>query len=132
METKADIEYTKFANEYINNGGNARLAYKAIKPKVKDSTADVNGCRLLKNTKVKAIIKKLQEDTEEKALITRAEVIDSLKRIAKKAEDGDDLTVARACWQDLGKTVAAFTDNIALSGEVKNKLTFQQVAAKKK
>jgi len=118
LATKTDIKYTDFANEYIKNGGNARQAYQKVYPNVKDTTADVNGSKLLRNAKVQDIITKLQKEIADKELVTKEEVIEALKRIAMTAEAGDQLAVARSCWQDLGKTNGSFVERQEIKADV--------------
>lgn len=55
---KNPMWWTVFATEYLKNGENASKAYKHARPRSTQSTSEVEGCRLLKNPKVLAIIEK--------------------------------------------------------------------------
>lgn len=72
----------RFADEYLIDL-NATRAYKAAYPSVtKDSTASVNGSKLLRNTKVEQYINKRQNDLQNKTSITQERVIKELASIA--------------------------------------------------
>lgn len=55
-----------FAYAYVRNGCNATAAYREIKPGVKDSTAQANGHRMLRNAKVQQFLAPLLEALMEK------------------------------------------------------------------
>lgn len=59
-----------FAIEYLTNKFNATKAYKSIKPHVKQSTAEVEGCKLLNSPKVKEIISEIRGEQIAKHNIT--------------------------------------------------------------
>lgn len=98
----------KFCNEYIKDY-NATRAYKATYPSCKkDSTANVNGSKLLSNTNIQEYIKQLQQDLTKKMNITQERVLQEMARIAfgdvrklyndygglKNIQDMDDDTAA--------------------------------------
>lgn len=71
-----------FINEYLKNSFNGTKAYRVIRPAVKETTASVNACRLLRNARVKrALDKALQREdtaivaTDRETLLTEASEI---------------------------------------------------------
>lgn len=71
----------KFCNEYIKDF-NATRAYKAVYPSCKkDSTANVNGSKLLRNAKVQQYIEQLKEDLKTQGKITQEMIIQELAKI---------------------------------------------------
>lgn len=74
-----------FADEYINNKGNATKAYLIAYPNIKkESTASSNGSKLLRNTKVSKYIADRTAELLEKAKMNQDEIIASLTRIARR------------------------------------------------
>ncbi len=60
----------RFCQEYVKLGMNGTRAYmKAYKTCKKEETAMVNASKLLRNAKVKTYIEKLQQKTEDKAIM---------------------------------------------------------------
>jgi hypothetical protein len=49
-------EQESFVHEYVRCGGKASTAYRSVYPNVKNSTSEVNSCKLLRNTKIKEAI----------------------------------------------------------------------------
>lgn len=97
-----------FCNEYIKDF-NATRAYKEVYPSCKkDSTANVNGSKLLRNTKVQEYIAELKEDLKAQGKITQEMIIQELAKIGfsdirklyteygrlKNIQDIDDSTAA--------------------------------------
>lgn len=71
----------QFCDEYLIDF-NATRAYKAVyKSCKKDTTANVNGCRLLSNAKIKAYIAERQKDLQKRTEITQDMVIKELAKI---------------------------------------------------
>ena len=94
MAVLDSIKYEIFCNEYVNNGGNARKAYQKAYPKSKDSTADVNGSKLLKNTLVKDRLSEIRDKIEKRFLqdnyiFVTSDRIDRLKDIYDNREITD-------------------------------------------
>lgn len=98
----------KFCNEYIKDF-NATRAYKEVYPSCKkDSTANVNGSKLLRNAKVQEYIEQLKEDLKAQGKITQEMIIQELAKIGfsdvrklytergslKNIQDIDDSTAA--------------------------------------
>lgn len=74
-----------FADEYIANKGNATQAYLKAYPKVKnESTARVNGSKLLTNTNVSKYIADITEELLSKSKMTSDQVIIQLTSIARR------------------------------------------------
>lgn len=70
-----------FCNEYIKDF-NATRAYKIAYPGCKkDSTANVNGSKLLRNTKVQEYIEQLKENLKAEGKITQEMIIQELAKI---------------------------------------------------
>ena len=72
----------RFCDEYLIDF-NATRAYKAAyKSCRKDETANVNGSKLLRNTKVKEYIAEKQQEMQERNKITQDTIIQELAKIA--------------------------------------------------
>ena len=70
-----------FCNEYIKDF-NATRAYKEAYPSCKkDSTANVNGSKLLRNAKVQEYIEQLKEELKAQGKITQEMIIQELAKI---------------------------------------------------
>ena len=70
-----------FCDEYLVDL-NATRAYKAAyKTCKKDETANVNGSKLLRNTKVKVYLEKRIKDREKRTEITQDRVLNELAKI---------------------------------------------------
>jgi len=112
MAILSNSKHEAFCQEYVRNKQNAKQAYIKAGYGIDGNSAEASASRLLSNVKVSERIEELKKQTEQAELVTREEVIEALKRIGMNAEASDQLAVARACWQDLGKTIAAFTDKV--------------------
>lgn len=72
----------RFCDEYLIDL-NATRAYKVAYSRCKkDETANVNGSKLLRNTKVQEYISKKQKEIEKRTEVTQDMVIDELAKIA--------------------------------------------------
>lgn len=71
-----------FIDEYIKTG-DARGSYKKVYPHVKDSTADVNGSKLLKHTKVKAYYNSQFAKMDKKRIADAQEVLEYLSSVMR-------------------------------------------------
>lgn len=75
-------KHKAFADHYLKDPNrNARRAYKKVYPKVKDSAADTNASRLLKNAKVQEYVKSIENKATENVLITNEEIFAGYKTI---------------------------------------------------
>ena len=76
-----------FADEYIANKGNATQAYLKAYPNVtKETTANSNGSRLLRNAKVAGYIAERTKETLEAQKMTGDEIIITLVSIARREQ----------------------------------------------
>jgi phage terminase small subunit len=78
---KLTEKQSRFIDEYMVNGFNARLAYMSVYPVSSESTADANASRLLSNAKVKEEISRRQEENRKKYEVTKEEVVEVVKSI---------------------------------------------------
>jgi phage terminase small subunit len=133
------IKQEKFCIEYAKSG-NARQAYeKAGYSCSKESTVDVNACRLLKNDKVKERLAELTEEVKDASIADIKEMQEKLTEIIRQqAEEevivvlskGDFMQEAQkmmkkpaikeviSAIEKLGKMQGAFTDNVNVNGVV--------------
>lgn len=73
----------RFCQEYIKLGMNGTQAYlKVYKTCKKEDTARTNASRLLTNANIQEYIKKLQEKSEERAVVTIKDIVNELSIIA--------------------------------------------------
>ena len=134
-----------FCLEYLKDF-NATRAYKEVY-KVKQKTAEVQGCKMLSNPKVSDYLKNKAEEKLKKADVSAERVIQSLVEVANrcmqkvpvmtkwgiqaieiiKDENGNeqlaqvwkfDSAWANSALEKLGKYLKLFTDKVELSGEV--------------
>lgn len=83
----------KFCLEYAKCG-NARQAYiKAGYKHKKDSTTDVNACRLLKNDKVKARLAELAEEAKNSSIADIQEMQERLTEIIRQSIEEEVIVV---------------------------------------
>lgn len=75
----------KFADYYLANGCNATKAYQDTYVKASYETAQVNGCRLLKNQCVHDYITKRQMELQEKTQVTQEYCIMNLKEVVERS-----------------------------------------------
>lgn len=73
-----------FADYYLANGLNGKQAYKRIRPNVKDSTAEVEASKYLRNPKVLEYIEERQKELQEKTKVTQEYVILNLKEMVER------------------------------------------------
>ena len=133
------VKQEKFCHEYLKTG-NARQAYiNAGYSFKKESTADVNACRLLKNDKVQARLDELREELEDNAIADIREMQETLTNIIRQAME-EEIVVVEGCGDGvseakkvkkkpsidnvikaintLGKMQGAFIDKVKLDGVV--------------
>lgn len=133
------IKQEKFCIEYAKSG-NARQAYeKAGYSFNKESTADVNACRLLKNDNIKARLAELTEEVKDASIADIKEMQEKLTEIIRqKAEEEVILVVNKGDFmqevqrlmkkpaikdvisaiEKLGKMQGAFTEKVDVNGVV--------------
>ena len=133
------VKHEKFCLEYAKSG-NARQSYlkAGYKPKT-DGAADVNACRLLKNTKVQQRLAELAEEAKNASIADITEMQQKLTAIIRQQLEeeviviesaGDFMTEARvmkkkpaikdviSAVNTLGKMQGAFVENVNLNGNV--------------
>lgn len=95
----------RFCDEYLISL-NATKAYKAAYPSCnKDETANVNGCKLLRNAKVQKYLETKQKELQEKTGVTQKRIIEELAAIA--FADATDY----AKIKNIKKTVPVYKDD---------------------
>ena len=93
IDVALSIKQEKFCLEYAKLG-NARQAYiNAGYKNSKDSTTDVNACRLLKNDKVKARLAELAEDAKNNAIADIQEMQKKLTEIIRQSAEEEVVVV---------------------------------------
>lgn len=94
----------RFADEYLIDL-NATRAYKAVYKNVKkDETASVNGCKLLRNTKVKAYLdERLAQISSEK--IADAEEVMKYLTSVMRGESEAEIVVVEGCGDGVSNAV---------------------------
>jgi len=133
-----------FANEYIANGQNATQAYLKAYPDVTEETARVNGSKLLTNTNIRAYIDAELKKIEEKAILSRDEILRLLAEGArgKMKEQKPVFNPAKGTIETVevdiapkdrmkalelaGKTMNLFTDKLDLSGDIEIKVEIDE------
>ena len=75
-----------FAQEYVKNGNNGTRAYMKAYPDCTYETAMANASDLLRNTKVKEYIEKLQAEIEDEAIMSATERMKWLTNVMKDIE----------------------------------------------
>lgn len=117
----------KFCHEYVNNGCNGTQAYlKAYKSCKTEGTAMSNASRLLRNAKVMAYIKELQEKLKDEAIMSAEErmiwLSDVVKGIQKEhisVTTDDNEVVMSEKNADLSTKLKAIDILNKMSGEYK-------------
>lgn len=104
----------RFADEYIRTGNiseSYRLAYQNVK---KETTASVNGSRLLKNAKVKSYIDKRLDELKKESIAEQDEVLQYLTSVMRGQQTektlrgaGDGLQVIDDIDVDAAKRIKA-------------------------
>ncbi len=81
--SKLTLKQQKFADEYIING-NATVAYKLAYSSVKkDTVANANGSRLLRNAKVSDYIEERMEELQSEKVADQQEILEFLTSIVR-------------------------------------------------
>lgn len=101
---------TAFVREYLKD---LNATQAAIRAGYSAKTAGSQGFDLLKKPEISELVAKHQKGLEEKALVTKEEVLNGLKLEAQAAES-DAARVA--AWGLLGKHLALFTEKHEVTG----------------
>jgi phage terminase small subunit len=83
MDRPLNIRQQRFA-EFVVSGMTATQAYIKAGYKVSEKVAGVNGCKLLENAKVKALIAKLRAPDTARAVLTKDEKREILADLIRK------------------------------------------------
>ena len=101
------IKQEKFCLEYAKSG-NARQAYiKAGYKHKKDSTTDVNACRLLKTDKVQARLAELAEEAKNAAIADITEMQELLTKIMRQEFEEEVIVFGEDGARKMKKTASA-------------------------
>lgn len=134
-----------FANEYIKNGQNATQAYiqAGYSPK-NENVAAVEGSKLLRKPNVSAYIDTELKKIEEKAILSRDEILRLLAQGArgemkeqkpmfnpiKGSFDTVDVDIVprdrMKALELAGKTMSLFTDKLDISGDIEIKVEIDE------
>jgi len=120
LSPKHDDFLQKLAQEYDSNGLNMKQAYKKLRPEVKDSTAEVEGSKLLVNPKFKAFLAEERRISSEKYDITRESVLQDLIQIDNQAKLTDNLKIRVQIAQEKLKIFGLYAPT---KSEVDSKIT---------
>ena len=127
---KAENLIRKFALTWLSNGNNAKQAYLACKPQVTDGTAEVNGAKLLVNTKVQEIIRAAQEGDSKRLNITRETLLLEYEDIKKRNREIEDKLVILSMENQaklLGLNAPTKQENINTNLNIDTKLTDEEI-----
>ena len=131
VENEMNNNQQLFADYYLANGCNGKQAYKAIHPKAKDSTAEVEASRLLRNPKVSAYIEERQKKLQEKTQVTQEYVIGGLKEVAERCLKHKPVMVFNPISKEMEqKTETLYDADGNVAGEA-GVYTFDSIGANK-
>ena len=119
-----------FCKEYISNGGNATQAYKKAYDcsKMKDKTINENASRLLKDSKVTARLKDLQEPFQKRFEYTMEQSFKkfnelqelALNRISITGVPNPDVANAIKCEENKAKLMGLYaTEKVEVNSNIK-------------
>jgi hypothetical protein len=80
----------RFCLEYVQKASNGKQAYLAVKPKVTEKTAEVESSKLLRNPKIAARVKEIQEDFYRRLAGKVANYHDSVLSVDRRVFLDDD------------------------------------------
>lgn len=124
------LKQETFCKEYISNGGNATQAYKKAYncKKMKDKTINENASRLLKDSKVKARLKDLQEPFQKRFEYTMEQSFKkfnelqelALNRISITGVPNPDVANAIKCEENKAKLCGLYaTEKVEVNSNIK-------------
>ena len=115
MPVLKNSRHERFAR-FLAKGLSQRQAYLQAGYETKtDAAADASGARLAAQPAVRARIEELAAAVADRSEITRAWVVEKVRGLALKAEALDQYSVAKACYELLGREVGAFTEHRKLT-----------------
>lgn len=104
MTTKKEAGQLAFVEEYLANGRNGKQAYKKFHPKVKDSTAEVEASKLLRNPKVQEYLQRREIELQQKLQLTTERVLQEVARLSfsdkRKLYRDDGTLKSPSEWDD--------------------------------
>lgn len=110
------VKQKMFADEYIKTG-NATQSYISAGYKARGNGAEVNACKLLRNTKVRDYIRKRNKELDKSTIADMQEVKEFWTNLLRDKEtDTKDRLKASEL---IAKTNGAFLDRIENSGIIK-------------
>jgi hypothetical protein len=84
--------HEQFAKEYVANGNNATQAVKKVFKKKDDNVSAVKGSRLLRNDKVKAVIKSIADQIPDDLLVeTHLAGLKATKKVFKNNNESGEI-----------------------------------------
>ena len=108
LRSKLNARQQKFVDYHLN-GSTAKQAYKDAYDVDNDGTAEVNGCKLLRNAKISNYIKAIQEQTQKETIATRTEILEGLTKVFRlgvvAVESGAE--TAETCKSTIRASIAA-------------------------
>ncbi len=121
---KLTLKQEAFCREYIANNGNATQAYKKAYDcsKMKDKTINENASRLLKDSKVIARLKDLQEPFQKRFEYTMEQSFKKFEEIQKLAlaNEKPDLTNAIKCEENKAKLMGLYaSEKVDITSNIK-------------
>jgi phage terminase small subunit len=113
------VKQKMFADEYIKTG-NATQSYISAGYKARGNGAEVNACKLLRNTKVRDYIRKRNKELDKSTIADMQEVKEFWTNMLRnRAADPKDRLKASEL---IAKTNGAFLDRVEHSGDIKVEL----------
>ncbi len=122
--TKVVEKWKEFVEIYINNGRNARMAYKAIYGMgMKDESADTNGWKLLSKAEVQEYFKARLRNIAENTNVTAQGLVADLQKIVETESDTQTrIEAVKQISKLLGLEQPIKIDSTNLNIEQKSKL----------
>jgi len=120
----------KFVNAFINNSGNATLAYKQANPSVTEGSARVLGSRLLTRVDIKDLVNKgleKQTDKSKSMLPSKSDLVNRLQTIDKAAFNEDQYGTCVNSVREQGKLLDLYQEDENKDGYAKLIQTILQV-----
>ena len=109
------VKQKMFADEYIKTG-NATQSYISAGYKARGNGAEVNACKLLRNTKVRDYIRKRNKELDKSTIADMQEVKEFWTNMLRnRAADPKDRLKASEL---IAKTNGAFLDRVEHSGSI--------------
>lgn len=102
MAKLTNKQHLAFVNEYLINGRSGVQAYMKAYPNTTYNSAGAGATRLLKDVRIKAYLKKREQEILEKAELSQQEIIDFLASVMRgEAKD----TVVNTLRQETGEDI---------------------------